>query len=298
MTHLKPKAYNIEQLRCDSFAESGTSFDMIKYEDFEEVSFISNQVHRHNYYMILLATAGTGIQLIDFNDFTVEPGMVFLMYPGQVHAWRKSQQLKGYLVFFTPEFFTLRYNNNNLLEFPFFNSNAREPWVALKDAANYSRLLTIFDLMYQEYRNQDEDSLKALRSYLNIVLLECKRQYDIQHPALSFQDNNAGAIIRQFKQLIDMHFREKHLVREYAEQLRITPNYLNSICQRNLGQSAGEIIRERIILEAKRLLLHDRRTVTEIGLELHFDDNSYFCRFFKKHTGTSPERFRHQLQTT
>ena len=298
MTSSKPRTYNIEQLRCDYFADSGISFDMIKYEDFEEVSFISNQVHRHNYYMILLATAGSGIQLIDFQEFTVEPGMVFLMYPGQVHAWRESRQLQGFLIFFTPEFFTLRYNNNNLLEFPFFNSNPRDPWAALKDTPAYGRLLKIVDLMYQEYRNQHEDSLKALRSYLNIVLVECKRQYDIQHPAEPFQDKNAGAIIRKFKQLIDAQFREKHLVRDYAELLLITPNYLNSICQRNLGQSAGQIIRERIILEAKRLLLHDRRTVTEIGLELQFEDNSYFCRFFKKYAGTSPEKFRRQFRTT
>lgn len=293
---MNPQTYNIEHLRCDYFAESGTSFDMISYEDFMQLSDLSNQVHRHNYYMILLATEGSGVQLIDFKDFTVEPGMVFLMYPGQVHAWRESRNLRGYLIFFTPEFFTLRYNTNSLLEFPFFNSNAREPFVRMKDRNSMDRLVTIFNLMYEEYLQNDEDSTKALRSYLNIVLVECKRYYEEQYATDQYKDKNAAMTLRQFKQLVDTHFKNKHLVRDYADLLLITPNYLNSICKRNLGQSAGEIIRERIVLEAKRLLLHDHRTVTEIGLELNFEDNSYFCRFFKKYAGLSPEKFRKKFQ--
>lgn len=76
--------------------------------------------------------------------------------------------------------------------------------------------------------------------------------------------------------------------------LYITPNYLNGICKDMLGKSAGQVIRDRILLEAKRLLVNAEMNVEEIAAKLHFSDNSYFTKFFKKYTGLTPDAFRRQ----
>ncbi|WP_326996157.1 helix-turn-helix domain-containing protein [Chitinophaga sp. 212800010-3] len=81
----------------------------------------------------------------------------------------------------------------------------------------------------------------------------------------------------------------------YAEILCITPNYLNSICKDLLGISAGDMIRNRIVLEAKRMLIYLDLTVTEIACNFNFKDNSYFCKFFKNQAGLSPEAFRRSI---
>jgi len=74
--------------------------------------------------------------------------------------------------------------------------------------------------------------------------------------------------------------------------LYITPNHLNALCQDMLGKTAGDLIRDRILLESKRLLTNADMTITEIAYNLNFKDNSYFNRFFKKEVGSTPDEFR------
>jgi AraC-like DNA-binding protein len=99
-------------------------------------------------------------------------------------------------------------------------------------------------------------------------------------------------LLKTFQKLIEKNFATLKLPKDYAELLYITPNHLNAICNDILGQSAGEVIRNRILLEAKRLLINADLSIAEIGYRLNFNDNSYFTRFFKKYAGITPEEFR------
>jgi AraC-like DNA-binding protein len=105
-------------------------------------------------------------------------------------------------------------------------------------------------------------------------------------------------LLRGFRRLIDVHYRSIRLPKEYADLLYVTPNHLNALCQDLLGKTAGELIRDRILLEAKRLLTNAKMTGTEIAYDLDFKDNSYFNRFFKKYTGMTPDEFRKQFSIT
>ena len=96
--------------------------------------------------------------------------------------------------------------------------------------------------------------------------------------------------------MIEAHYREIKLPKEYADLLFVTPNYLNALSQELLGKTAGELIRDRVLLEAKRLLTNSASiTVSEVATELNFQDNSYFNRFFKKYAKVTPDEFRKQL---
>jgi len=101
-----------------------------------------------------------------------------------------------------------------------------------------------------------------------------------------------GDRLRQVGARIDAHYSTRRLPRDYAELLYVSPNHLNALTQQVLGRSAGDLIRERVVLEAKRMLINSDRYVSEIAQLLRFEDNSYFVRFFKKHTGVTPEEFR------
>jgi AraC-like DNA-binding protein len=102
-------------------------------------------------------------------------------------------------------------------------------------------------------------------------------------------------LLRNFEKLIDHHFRTIRLPKEYADLLYVTPGHLNALCQDLLGKTAGELIRNRIILEAKRLLTNADMTITSIAYDLNFEDNSYFNRFFKKSVGMTPEEFKKEF---
>lgn len=104
-----------------------------------------------------------------------------------------------------------------------------------------------------------------------------------------------SVVLRNFQKLIDQNYKEKKLTKDYAALLYVTPNHLNALSKDVTGRSAGELIRDRILLEAKRLLINAKMTVSEIAAELDFIDNSYFTKFFKKYEGVTPEAFRKQI---
>ncbi len=99
-------------------------------------------------------------------------------------------------------------------------------------------------------------------------------------------------VLLNFRKLLNQHFFEKRLPKEYAAMLYVTTYYLNSICKDLLGKSAGEVIRDRILLEAKRLLVNGDISISEIAYRLNFKDTSYFTKFFKNYTGKTPKEFR------
>ncbi|MNS40480.1 HTH-type transcriptional activator Btr [compost metagenome] len=111
--------------------------------------------------------------------------------------------------------------------------------------------------------------------------------------------NKAGDVLKpglqllfRFRRLVNQHYSEYKLPKDYAEMLSITPNHLNTLCSNLLNKSAGEIIRERIVLEAKRQLVNLDASISTIAYSLGFTDNSYFTKFFKKYTNLTPEEFK------
>ncbi|MEQ8707229.1 MAG: helix-turn-helix domain-containing protein [Phaeodactylibacter sp.] len=103
-----------------------------------------------------------------------------------------------------------------------------------------------------------------------------------------YKGREAAAYKSRDKNMVLIVRRLERTVRDYAELLLLTPHYLNAVWNKVAGKSAGELIWERVTLEARRMLLHDARTIAEIGYYLSFLNNSCFSRFFKKHEGISP----------
>ena len=107
--------------------------------------------------------------------------------------------------------------------------------------------------------------------------------------------NYNAVLLQNFRKLIEQHYKEKKLTKDYAAILYVTPNHLNALCKDVTGRSAGELIRDRVLLEAKRPLVNAKLTISQIASELNFIDNSYFSKFFRKYEGITPEAFRKQI---
>jgi AraC family transcriptional activator of pobA len=256
-----------------------------------------HHAHRHSFYHMVLFTKGGGTHTIDFNQFKVTPYEIYAMIPGQVHSWSFEGPVDGYIVNFSDNLFRSFLLNPNYLErFHFFGGISEES-ICHVPAAVQGKVTRLFEELLEEAGSTngldgDVDMLRLLLMQLFILVeRSCKSNGKKIIP------QQKQVLLRNFRRLIDQHYLSIKLPKEYADLLYVTPNHLNALCQDLLGKTAGELIRDRIILEAKRLLTNADMTITEIAYNLNFQDNSYFNRFFKKNVGVTPDEFRKQLIT-
>ena len=266
-------------------------FEFYRFEYFvTDIDHLTHP-HRHDHFALFFVTAGHGNHLIDFEDYELRAARVFLIAPGQVHAWRSFKGVKGFVLLFTKEFFTITLQYKELRAYLFFNNIYKHAYLDV-DRESGRHLRGLLTGIEREYLHARSYSQNIIRSYINIILFELMGIYEKALPNTS-EHQAVDVKIREFESLIEKNFKKYHLVTEYAALLHITPNYLNAICSRRKGKAAGEVIRDRIILEAKRLLTHSDKTIMQIAYDLGFEDNSYFGRFFRKYCGQTPAGFRY-----
>ncbi len=106
-----------------------------------------------------------------------------------------------------------------------------------------------------------------------------------------YADNNNMRVYELLK-LIEYNFRDERQVSFYANKLCLSTKRLNEVLKSKTNKTVSEIIHERLIIEAKNEIVIDKKSIKEVALDLGFSDLSYFNRFFKKHTGFSPQDYR------
>jgi len=250
--------------------------------------------HRHSFYHLVYFSKGSGRHSIDFVSFPVVRGQIYFMNPGQVHNWEFTGEVDGYIINFSPRFFQMFLAYPDYLEqFPFFSGHCEEQVANLSPTAQ-QQVTELLEKMLDEVRIRKEMSTDMILILLLQIFIIVDRVLLAGRPEQDRVPKPSLLVLKNFRRLVGDNFMKMKLPREYAALLYVTPNYLNSLCRDVLGISAGEVIRERVILEAKRLLVNAGLPVARIADQLNFQDNSYFTRFFKKYTGLTPEEFRKQ----
>ena len=246
--------------------------------------------HRHSFYHIVLFTAGAGRHTIDFEQFDVHPGQIYFMRPGQVHGWAFEGKMDGYIINFSAEIFNEFLTDSSFPDqFYFFRGIASQSVIQLNEETA-EQAKSIMKAILKESEHQLGFTNEMICTQLISLFISISRC------ATPLQENKIPLhnqlVLQNFSKLVEQYFTEKRLPKEYAAMLYITANHLNALCQDLVGKSAGTIIRDRILLEAKRLLINAQMPIAEIADQLNFTDNSYFTKFFKKHTFQTPEEFR------
>ena len=267
-----------------------TEIVVTRLRDFVDTHPVIQFPHRHDFYQIVLFTRGGGHHAIDFQQYEIQPHQIYYMAPGQIHTWNFNSETEGYLVNFNESFFTSIYHNPHFVrDLPLFN-NISGSSVNTLDMTCCAEVEQTFAQMLDEFNKGGDYTMDMLRGMLTMILVKLSRV-----APNSFQEGASKhnlVLMRQFEKLIETHYKEKRLPKEYAELMFVTPNHLNALTNNVVGKSAGELIRERILLEAKRLLANSDLMIGQIAETLHFEDNAYFTRFFKKYLGKTPEGFR------
>ena len=248
------------------------------------------KAHRHTFYHLLLFTKGGGSHTIVFSCCRVQPYKIYFMVPGQVHRWFFYGEVYGYVLNFSTSFFQSFLLRPDYLEtFSFFNGIADDGVINLPEELQ-SKIVRIFEEIIQHSTQNNTFRWDIVRVLLLQAFLEIDKHTHTNKPSTIPFFNYT--LLKNFQKLVEKHYISLKRPMDYAELLYITPNHLNALCKEHLGITAGEVIRNRVLLEAKRMLVNQNLSISEISYDLNFSDNSYFTKFFKKYEHITPEDFR------
>lgn len=244
--------------------------------------------HKHDFYICVLFTAGKGTHEIDFKSYPIQPGSVFFLKPGSMHHWTFEEKAQGYIFFHSKSFYDLNYQNRQLHDFPFYFSLYNPPVINLK-STDLNAVLPYFNLLQAETEDDTYTAIKRA-SLIDLVYIQMARLYTEQQGK---QKSKVSYLLKlqAFEQLVNKEFKREKSPNYYANELNMSIKHLNRIVKETLNITASKFIADRIILEAKKLLIHADYRVVEVADALGYEDTSYFIRFFKKHAGVTPNKF-------
>ena len=272
----------------------GMPFEIHTMQWIDQNRWEQNSVpHRHDYFVIIWLKSGSGYHLIDLDKYELQDNTVYCISPGQVHQLRSNGPVEGYVISFRPEFMTLADENFEL----FFNAGlfstfCQSPVIKI-DPESATEMDDIAAKMIKEYSNYFLLRSQILRGYLKIFLIFLTRQFEMGNGEESQSKNIT--LVKRFLSSVEKHFISKRMVTDYADELTVTPNYLNEVVKKITGHTASHHIQQRIILEAKRQVAYSNLSMKEVAYQMGFDDIAHFSKFFKNASGQSFTDFRKGL---
>jgi AraC-like DNA-binding protein len=232
--------------------------------------------------------------LIDFNPVKIKPNTILFLNKDTVQRFDKKGGFDGKAILFTDNFFCksetdTKYLRSSIL----FNDLFSVSQIQMSKTA--SLFADLFKLMERELENEkDVSQSDILKNLLHNFLLLSERERRNQ----DFTEIKKGAdldYVMLFKDLLENNYRRLKQVGNFAKKIGVTEKRLNQATSKILDKSPKQMIDERVMLEAKRLLAHTSESVKEIGFDLGFDEPTNFIKFFRKHNNSTPVEFREQF---
>lgn len=252
--------------------------------------------HIHSFYQVIWFKKGKGKHSIDFKEYDVFDNAIFFVAPNQVHYFDEKMDYEGVLIHFNELFMVQEQRSMGFfLNYNLFNNLYQQPSCCV--GTGIDNILDRYILQIEQELENEESFGKELmlKNYLQSFLIQIqRRKNDFEKsfsPSFPLMDEKRMQLLK-FATLIDEHYKEGYSVVEYARLLHISSRSLSDLTQQQLRKTPSQMIQERIILEAQRLLLYSNLNINQVGYRLGFDDASYFVKYFKKHTGVSPSEFK------
>ena len=282
------KKYPIYSVRNFSCNDIHRDFYVNTFKEHLKSHSFIEEPHRHDSYLMVFFTNGSGIHEVDFDRFEIKKGSLFVLQPGQMHHWSLSDNIEGFVIIFSQELYNLYFGQKKINDYNFYHSIHNRPEMVF-EAVEISKILPYFNLLIEENSQDNSFQLDKMLNLLDCIHIEIARKYSETY---SHQTHSYNIKINTFEKLLEQHFKEDKSPSFYADKLNITLKHLNRICNEILQKTSTEVIMDRVILEIKRMLTDKQLAVNEVASAIGYDDYSYFSRVFKKQTGFSPTGFR------
>ena len=250
---------------------------------------ITDAPHSLDYYEMIWLTKGSGTLHVDLQDYRIESNNIFYLKPGQAHQFQTQVGMEGFVFSFSDSF---------------FKTDEYDPWVCLASLCQLFGERPIIRIahemeedmneialkMVKEFENQYSYKMEVLKRYFKIFLIYLTRVLDENFQPT--KHSRETELVNKFMELVNKNFIEKKMVAEYASQLLVTANYLNRTIKNITGFSAGYYIRQRVVLEAKRMGRYTAAGMKEIAYQLGFIDSAHFSKYFKTFAGENFSEFK------
>jgi len=250
----------------------------------EELSYNNHynyhEKHRHQYFELVFIENGGGVQWIDFFKMDLKECSCYLILPQQIHLLERSPNTRGTVIQFGEEM--------------------------IKDASLLSQLKILGEPILFE---QSSSAFKIMQQFIALGQLTLSPQQAaykgkvegfLQHLCLHLLTQNKkdlaaiDSLYLRFITLVEQHFTAWHTVAEYTKALGVTENKLGKVIREYRDQTPLQLIHQRLLIEAKRLLLFEHKSIKEVAYDLGFSYPSNFTAFVKNKTGVSPSVLKEQ----
>lgn len=254
------------------------------------------KLYRPEYYSIMIIKAGHLSLIHNLSEYEVGKDTLLFLLPNGVYEFNQTSddfEVEG--IIYTKEFLNqsgIHLSSSNIMEV--FASGFQPFYQVSKDEMDV--LLQLVDLVRTSLNNTEETpySFEIKKHGFLTFFYNAASIYRKHNAAYKIKLNRPEELSLNFLQSLALHFKEERSVQFYAEQLYVTPRHLSQTVKEVIGRSAGELIDRAVIMEAKILLRNPALNVGQVAEELHFSDQFFFAKFFKKHTGFTPTQYRTQ----
>ena len=268
-------------------------FTIIRFteERSKRMSAFIFEPHSHDFEELVICKTGAIEHQIDFERATLNAPLVSFISKGKTHTVQMLPDAKNRY----PEGWIFRFKSSLISEsrFQLYSDYHDFANVELSEGENFNRICVIAEMIEDESKQEAPD-YSIIRSLLStlFVLIESERKKQ----ALPTIDNNQTTTFKSFLRILEDNFKRDMSVDFYAEKLNMSARNLNLICRTILQRSVSEIIETRKLTEAKNLLMHSDKTISDIGFELGYNEKAYFTKVFKKKAGVTPSEFRNEMK--
>ena len=251
-----------------------------------------DHVLRQETYSIYWIKEGKGTYNIDFKQYHFEDNVLFFLSPGQIFTVDFEQIKTAYKLSFVRDFYCIQTHDaevacNGVL----FNNVYETPFVkpCKKDSI---KLNFILENLIEEFTQPEAAQYDMLLSYLKQFIVSSVR---IKKDNDSFKTDTETRLFKDFSTLVEQNYKTLHTVTEYANRLGMSPKSITKHFKKIGTSTPSDYIKNRILLEAKRMLIYTDKSVKEIAFDLGFNDPAYFSRFFTKSIQKSPLQFKKEF---
>lgn len=281
----------VERIQFKLTKERSLGFEIVPFKEFlnqKKIPLITKP-YRIEFYNILFIVKGEGIHEIDFVEYPYRTGDLILISKNRVHRFHYNEHLEGYFIMFTEEFLYEFLGDNivevlNLFKYTYMNPILK--FMTKTECAENDQL----KLLHSFYSQIDmELRAEIISSTFKTLILLIKQKYLKVDKAIKEKNNS---IFLQFSNLVDKHIRDIKTVESYADMMYVSKKAINLMTRKAVDMSAKQFIIERLILEIKRNLCFENKSISEISEELGFNDSSNMTKFFKRYVGITPNVFR------
>jgi len=244
--------------------------------------------HRHNYNEIFFFTKGKGKHMIDFKTHTIKSNSIHFVSSNKVHKVKRDKKSFGYVLMFKNDFLT-QYNKEIDLFFLFECEKINLGKVLFSEIKEYLGRIEI------EIISDKNLNYKIISTYLQIILLKLK-QFIQENCDEKLQNKSNDKFYRNFYFKLENNFLQQRKTEYYANVMNVNIQTLNRKIKKSTGKTVSKLIKERLLLEIKRLMLNFSLSFKEIAIILNFSDQSNFSKFILKETKLNPSEYRKTLK--